>query len=166
MQLIASLFRTPVPMRYALHVSTHLLKTIIEKVKNCLLEWTIRLEGEGILGEGMQFSQEETVMAKRIPQTINNYYGPVVNGDIKQSQVVSGDYNTLSFNYENANSFMGKIRESLAKEQLSAEAETKIAEKKSMGIIRASLSGLKDFLIAGGANVTAALIVQYLQGLG
>ena len=177
MQLIASLFRTPVPMRDALHVSTHLLKTIIEKVKNCLLEWTIRLEGEGILGEGMQFSQEETVMAKRIPQTINNYYGPVLNGDIKQSQVVSGDYNTLSFNYENANSFMGKIRESLAKEQLSAEdrtgameliseAETKIAEKKSMGIIRASLSGLKDFLIAGGANVTAALIVQYLQGLG
>ena len=81
MQLIASLFRTPVPMRYALHVSTHLLKTIIEKVKNCLLEWTIRLEGEGILGEGMQFSQEETVMAKRIPQTINNYYGPVVNGE-------------------------------------------------------------------------------------
>ena len=116
-------------------------------------------------------------MAKRIPQTINNYYGPVVNGDIKQSQVVSGDYNTLSFNYENANSFMEKIRESLAKEQLSAEdrtgameliseAETKIAEKKSPGIIRASQSGLKDLLIAGGANVTAALIVQYLQGLG
>ncbi len=48
--------------------------------------------------------------------------------------------------------------------ELITEAEDKIAVKKP-GIIRAALSGLRDFLVAGGANVTAELIVQYLQSL-
>lgn len=71
---------------------------------------------------------------------------------------------------------MGKVRDSISQEQLSdedkesameliAEAETKIATQKKPGIIQAALSGLRDFLVAGGANVTAALIVQYLQAL-
>ena len=38
-------------------------------------------------------------MAKEIPQQINNYYGTVVNGDVSQSQVVSGDHNSIAFNY-------------------------------------------------------------------
>lgn len=65
------------------------MKEIVDKVANCLLEWTIKLENEGILGEGMIFSREETKMAKNIPQTINNYYGTVIKGDVKQSQFVS-----------------------------------------------------------------------------
>ncbi len=86
----------PISMQIVLSVSTHYLKSIIEQVKNCLLEWTIKLETAGILGEGMQFSQEEQNMAKEVPQQINNYYGTVVNGDISQSQVVSGDHNTIT----------------------------------------------------------------------
>jgi len=69
----------PIPMQIVLSVSTHYLKSIIEQVKNCLLEWTIKLEATGILGEDMRFSQEKTNMAKEIPQQINNYYGTVVN---------------------------------------------------------------------------------------
>lgn len=177
MRFIASLFRAPIPLKYSLHVSKHLLVTIVEKVKNCLLEWTIRLEEEGIIGENMRFSQEETDMAKRVPQTINNYYGTVVHGDIKQSQVVSGNNNTISFHYDDVTDLMDKVRESLAQEQLSpddrdsateliSEIESKISQQKKPKIICAALTGLRDFLIAGGANVTAALIVQYLQGLG
>ena len=112
-----------------------------------------------------------------MPQQVNNYYGTVVNGDISQSQVVSGDHNTTAFNYGQATDLIGRVRDSIAQEQLSDEdresamelideAETKIATQKKPGIIKAALSGLRDFLVAGGANVTAALIVQYLQTLG
>ena len=153
------------------------LSSIVEQVKNCLLEWTIRLEQEGIIGEGMQFSREETDIAKRVPQTINNYFGTVVHGDIKQSQVVSGNNNSISFHYGDVTELMGKVKESLVQEQLSAddrdsaaelisEIESKISQQKKPRIICAALTGLRDFLVAGGANVTAALIVQYLQGLG
>lgn len=166
----------PFPTNYSLHISKHLLKSIIDKVGNCLLEWTIRLEAEGILGEDMRFSQEETNIAKEIPQQINNYYGTVVNGDVSQSQVVSGDHNTIAFNYGQASDLMKKVRDSIEQEQLSdedresvmeliSEAETKIVAQKKPGIVQAALSGLRDFLVAGGANVTAALVIQYLQTL-
>lgn len=171
---IAEISDMPESMQIVLSVSTHFLNSIMEQVKNCLLDWTIRLEAAGILGDGIQFSQEETNMAKEIPQQINNYYGTVVNGDISQSQVVSGDHNSIAFNYGQAANLMEKVRDSISREQLSdedregameliAEAEAKISEHKKPGIIRAALSGLRDFLIAGGANVTAALIVQHLQ---
>ncbi len=166
----------PVAMQIVLSVSAHYLKSIMEQVKNCLLEWTIKLEATGILGEDMRFSQEETNMAREIPQQINNYYGTVVNGDVSQSQVVSGDHNSIAFNYGQASDLMKKVRDSIEQEQLSdedresameliSEAETKIAAQKKPGIIHAALSGLRDFLVAGGANVTAALVVQYLQTL-
>ena len=166
----------PIVFEAALFITQASLNAIVEKVKNHLLEWTIRLESEGILGENMRFSQEETNMAKEIPQQINNYYGTVVHGDVSQSQVVSGDHNAIAFNYGQASDLMKKVRDSIEREQLSdedresameliSEAETKIAEQKKPRIIQAALSGLRDFLVAGGANVTAALVVQYLQTL-
>lgn len=164
----------PIPTNYSLHVSVHVLKGIIDQVQNCLLEWTIRLESEGILGEGMQFSQEETVMAKKVPQTINNYYGTVVNGNIKESQVVSGDHNNLSFNYQQAAELIRQVKEAIQDEPMSeedreiaeeliAESESKITAQAKLAIVKATLSGLKDFLIGAGANVAATLIVRYLQ---
>ncbi len=174
MEALSSIFDTPIPMQFALHISSHLLKSIIEKVKNCILEWTIKLENEGILGEGMRFSQEETTIAKTVPQQINNYYGPVVNGNVKQSQIVSGNHNTISFSYEQTNELLKNVKEAIKSEQLSREdretaeeliedAEAKIASKKKLGIIRAALTGLKDFLIGAGANVAGGLIIQYLS---
>ena len=165
---------SPFPTNYSLHVSVHILKAIVDQVQNCLLEWTIRLESEGVLGEGMRFSQEETAMAQKVPQTINNYYGTVVNGNIKQSQVISGDHNSLSFYYEQASDLIRQIKEAIQDEQMSeedreiaeeliSESESKIAAQAKPGVIRATLSGLKDFLIGAGANIAGALIVQYLQ---
>lgn len=164
----------PFSTNYSLHISTHVLKSIVDQVQNCLLEWTIKLENEGILGEGMCFNKDETNLAKKVPQTIYNYYGTVVNGDIQQSQVVSGDHNNVSFNYQQAEDLIHKIKESIQNEQISDEdretadelitdVESKIVKQKKPAIIKAALSGLKDFLIGAGANVVGALIMQYLH---
>lgn len=175
-QLMDKMCNIPFSTQYSLAVSTHYFKSIIEQVKNCLLEWIIELETEGILGENMRFSQEETIMAKDVPQQINNYYGNVVIGDVKKSQLVSGDNNTLLFHPDQAQDLIRQIREAVEKEQLSKEdresahelideVETKIAEKKNPAIIKAALTGLKDFFICTGANIAGALITQYLQQL-
>ena len=174
MKTIASMFSTPIPMQFALHISQHLLKSIIELVKNCIFEWTIRLESEGILGEGMRFSQEETVMAQKVPQTINNYYGTVVNGDVQKSQIVSGDNNTVTFSYEQVSELINEVKKVVKDSEMTEEdretadelitdVETKIENKKKSAIIKAALNGLKDFLVGTGANVAGALIMQYLQ---
>ena len=66
-EILNSICTAPFPTTYTLHISKHYLKSIIDKIGNCLLEWTIRLESEGILGENMRFSQEEQNMAKKCP---------------------------------------------------------------------------------------------------
>lgn len=71
------------------------ITAIIEAVKNCLLEWTLKLEEEGVLGENMRFTDEETQSAKGIPQQVNNYYGNVVSGNISDSQF-AGDNSPIT----------------------------------------------------------------------
>ncbi len=176
MDAISSLFNTPVPRQYALHISRHLLASIIEKVKNALLEWTIQLETEGILGDNMRFNQEEKDIAKNIPQQINNYYGTVVNGDICESQIISGNNNTNTYNNSSVNDAVNEIQKSLNTEMISEEDKanalelleeisTKLEKNKKPGVIKAAFIGLKDFLVDVGANVTAALIAAKIQGL-
>ena len=167
----------PFPTNYSLHVSLHVLKAIVQQVQNCLFEWTIRLEKEGIIGEEMRFSQEETIIAQKIPQTINNYYGTVVNGNIKQSQIVSRNCNSFSFNYDQAKDLMREVRKRIQSEQMTeedreiaeeliSESESKIAAQAKTGIIKAALNGLKEFLIGAGANIAGTLIAQYMQQVG
>lgn len=122
----------------------------------------------------MRFNKDETNLAKKVPQTIYNYYGTVVNGDIQQSQIISGDNNTVSFSYEQANELINEVKKVVEEsemkgevrgtaDELITEVETKIETKKKPAIIKVALSGLKDFLIGAGANVAGALITQYLH---
>ena len=165
---------TPTYMEIALFISTINITSLIEKVKNCLLEWTIELEGKGILGENMTFNEMETESAKGLPQQVN-YYGPVVHGNVTGSQIVSGSGNTATF-YGSEAEIIHEVKESLEKEAISEDdMETaiellediseKLSQNKKPGVIKAALSGLKDFLLAAGADITAALIVAKMQGM-
>lgn len=173
---LCRLAKTPTYMEMALFISTVYITEAVDKVRNCLLEWTLELERKGILGENMMFDEKESVSAKEISQQINNYYGPVVNGNVSSSQLVSGDNNTVAYNETAVTSAIQEIRESLEKEQLSNEdmecalemledISAKIVQKKKPSMIKAALVGLKDFIIATGANVTATLITAKIQGL-
>ena len=166
----------PAPWPVALVVSTHHLKDVVEQVKNCILEWTLRLEQEGIIGEGMTFSEKETVSAQTVPQQINNYYGSVINGNVSGSQVVSGNDNVVTFNASAATAALDEIQKSFNSEPINTddkesalelldEINTKINQNKKPSVIKSALIGLKDFAINVGANVTAALIAAKIQGL-
>lgn len=80
------LCKSYVDTEFSIIIGRNSLTAIIEAVKNCLLEWTLKLEEQGILGENMKFTVEETQSAKGISQQINNYYGNVVNGNVSGSQ--------------------------------------------------------------------------------
>ena len=164
------------PTKYSLMFSMHLLSEIIDKVKNCLLEWTLTLEKRGIKGDNMVFNQSETDAAKKVSQQIYNYYGTVFNGKVEKSQISTGDNNTLSLQVDAMISITNEIRNSLENENLSEEdlecaeelikdIESKVNEKKKPTIIKVALNGLKDFLIGVGANVTADLIIAKINGM-
>lgn len=165
----------PVYMEIALFISVCCITDAVEQVKNRLLEWTLTLEKKGILGEGMTFNAEEKKTARKLPQQIN-YYGPVINGNVTGSQIITGDNNTVTFSTSAASEAIAEIRSSLAQENISGEdmasavelldeISDKIDQNKKPGIIKSALIGLKDFTLTVGANVTAALIAAKIQGL-
>jgi len=167
---------TPAYMEIALFISTIYITEIIDKVKNCLLEWTLELEEKGIFGKNMTFNEKEAESAKDVSQQINNYYGPVVNGNVSSSQIVTGDNNTANYNETSAINAIQEIKESLEKELVSGEdlecarelledVSQKIEQKKKPNIIKAAFVGLKEFAISVGAEVTGSLIVAKMQGL-
>lgn len=176
--LFNKMFDTPLPMRYSLHIPTTAVKDIEEKVKNTILEWTLKLESEGIVGENMVFSEKEKDCAVNIPQTINNYYGntSVINSPSDNVQIVSGSENTVSFSYDKFKDVVNEVEKSISESDLSkndietaaellADIKLKIKKKKKPLVLKSALVGLKDFLINTGANVAAGIIQAKMQGL-
>lgn len=176
--LFNKMFDLPLPMRYALHIPTTAVKDIEEKVKNTILEWTLKLESEGIVGENMVFSETEKESAVNMPQTVNNYYGntSVINSSSDNVQIVSGSENTVTFSYDKVKDVVDAVEKSISESDLSkedmetatellADIKLKIEEEKKPHILKSALVGLKDFLINTGANVAAGLIQAKMQGL-
>lgn len=176
--LFNQMFDSPLPIRYALHIPTTAVKDIEEKVKNTILEWTLKLESEGIVGENMVFSETEKDSAVNIPQTVNNYYGntSVINSPSDNVQIMSGSENTVTFSYDKVKDVVDAVEKSIGESDLSkddmetaaellADIKSKIEEEKKPHILKSALVGLKDFLINIGANVTAGLIQMKMQGL-
>lgn len=176
LELINNLFDEPFT-RFALYLSPSAIKDIVEKVKTTVLEWTIKLEENGIMGEGMQFNSDEKETAKTISQPINNYYGNtnIINAPIENSAIMAGN-NSIKFTYDKANNAISQIESSLNNEPISdedkesamellSEIKEKVSAKKKPSIIKSGLIGLREFLIGVGASATVAIIQAKLQGL-
>ena len=93
---------TPVPMECIRIVSTTNLVAILNAVRNTILKWSLSLEQQGILGEGMRFSNEEKAIAMTNQNIhIANFQG--VLGDISGSAIAqnlemavnAGDFKSL-----------------------------------------------------------------------
>lgn len=158
--------------QYVFDISTHVLNGIIEKVKNTLLDWALKLEGEGIEGKGMSFTEEEKVKAKGITDGMT----VVLNPKAENVSVITGSGNTINFNYKDAENAIQEIKKAVedtnlssedreTAEELLKEISEKLAAKESPSIIKALLLGLKDFLINAGGNAAGTIIAMQLQGL-
>ena len=66
---------------------------IVEAVRNIVLEWSLKLETNGILGEGITFSKEEKTRAASVTYNIQNFSG--VLGDVNAGVLQIGDYNSI-----------------------------------------------------------------------
>lgn len=92
----------PMPLECYLRVSPNSVSGILDAVRNTILNWALKLEQEGILGEGMRFTSEE----KAIAMTSQNIHigsfqgilGDVAGSTVTQTLTMSikaGDFNSL-----------------------------------------------------------------------
>jgi len=80
------------PFQPALFVGANSVYGILGTVRNTVLEWALRLEHEGIVGEGLSFSAEEKKKAKENPN-INIQHFQGIIGNLSDS-FISQDFGT------------------------------------------------------------------------
>jgi len=69
------------------------IEGILDAVRNEILNWSLALENQGILGDGMSFSTEEVDKAKSTVYNIQSFQG--VLGNVDSSTVQVGDYSSV-----------------------------------------------------------------------
>lgn len=69
------------------------ITSILETIRTTVLKWSLRLEQEGILGEGMAFSGEEKEKAKTSDSVHIENYG--IWGNVQAQNVQIGDYASI-----------------------------------------------------------------------
>jgi hypothetical protein len=67
----------------------------MDGVRNTILDWTLKLEADGVLGEGMTFSNDEkkAVMKSETNYHIGNFSG--VLGNVSGGNIQIGDFNQI-----------------------------------------------------------------------
>lgn len=69
------------------------IEGILDAVRNEILNWSLALESQGILGDGMSFSTEEVDKAKSTVYNIQSFQG--ILGNVASSTVQVGDYSSI-----------------------------------------------------------------------
>jgi hypothetical protein len=75
----------PFESEATLFVQYSSLAKILDSVRTIILNWALKLEEDGILGEGLAFSDEDKAQAKVQPQSVVNFYGTVQSPQVQQN---------------------------------------------------------------------------------
>jgi hypothetical protein len=147
---------------------------MLDAVRTIILNWSLKLEEDGILGEGLVFTPKEKKAAENIPQNVTNFYGPVQSSQIQQQTTDSSQVmNIQQADLSDIKDFLEAIQKEIKELKLSdeswreLEAEIKTAEvqisspKPKHRIIRESLSTIRHILETAAGGVGAKLLIEY-----
>lgn len=157
------------PTKFQVSFGKSQAQQIIDSVRNIILEWSIQLEEDGILGEGVSFSKEEKREADKQNYTVNNFYGNTSGVQIQQHTQHSIQTQINEMDLEKVNEFISMLRGNLSHITLEREVKealeleiSKISNelmtnkpktqiiKESMRTIKSVLEGITGSLIASG----------------
>lgn len=118
--------------KYSVFINRTSVKTICDKVRNLILEWSLKLEEEGIEGDGMKFNKEEKEKAKEIGYTVNNFFGNINQSQIQQNTSSSSQSMSYEVNKEDITNLLKELKSNykslnLEKDKISAIEENIIS---------------------------------------
>ncbi|WP_342066944.1 hypothetical protein [Achromobacter kerstersii] len=186
-KLEADLMRSmEMPFQPALFISDAQIHGILDTVRNLVLDWSLKLEAAGVLGEDMTFSREEKARAAEgVMYQIENQ---TVIHNMTQSQVQQGTtgstqvFQASQFDINAVMTLVKELRALLPESGLSQDEQAEVeadlttidAQSKSpkprSPIIKEALRSVRTVLegATGGAAGTAlaALVVKLSQHIG
>ncbi len=152
------------------------VKGVIDAVRNILLEWTLKLEKDDILGEGMTFSKEEKQTATLTTFNIENMI---------DSQIQQGNQNStqqiiqIDIDFETVKNFISEVEknfselevDSISKSDLKADIDTiksqLCSSNPKSSIRKECLSSMRTILEgAVGGAISSGLLNQIGALLG
>lgn len=166
-------------LRPSLSICITELVRIVEAVRKIVLDWSLRLEREGILGTGMLFTAEEKTRASTVTYNI----GTLVTGNVQNSQIQKDSPGAVQIleepgiEIESLRKIISEIRASLAdlgvpsnlNDELMAEVLTVESQARSPRpkptIIREALASVRRILESGAGGVVAAGIIKQIVSL-
>ena len=156
-----------------LMISSTCLVRIIDAVRNIVLNWALQLEEDGVLGEGMTFSENEKTVAEQHTYNVTHFHADVTGSQIQQSSPNAQQSQTLeNFSTTNINNFISKLKDELKNikidEDTSKELNVEIATvdiqmsspKPKNGIIKESLSSIRTILEGASGSVAGQLLIE------
>ncbi|ABO49530.1 hypothetical protein Dred_0995 [Desulforamulus reducens MI-1] len=163
---------TEVEFEVSLHIPVSQFNNILDKVRNIILEWTLKLEEEGVLGEGMTFSEKEKEMAVKSSAPIINHIGTMINSQLQQNT----EHSTQSLKLEefkvesllslisSLEKFQEEVQDSVVKQELASEIEVLHSQVKSpnpkRGIIKEALKSVRNIAEGTTGSLVATGILQ------
>jgi hypothetical protein len=151
---------------------------ILEAVRKIVLEWTLKLEADGIIGQGMSFSKEEKEKAQSITYNIKNYIHGVDHSQIQVESVSSTQNITFNqFDVSKVNEVIQALKNSIGELGLEDDAEAElvaeirtlesqaVSPKPKTSIIRESLLSVRSILEGAAGSLVASGLLNQIGNL-
>lgn len=177
---LANLIRTQVGWDFdaKLVIGRASIHGVLDAIRNAVLEWSIRLEKDGICGEDLSFSETELRTAAANVYNIENYLniGHMDHSQIQQA-TKSSHQDFSASDLTSLNTFLSTLANHLEELRLTTESEqtaradiatinAQLTRPKPHGaVIRAALESLKTVLESAAGNVLAAELLKHLPQL-
>lgn len=143
-----------------LEVSKAQVQGVLEAVRTAVLEWALQLEAQGVLGDDLQFSQEERSAAATAAPSIN-FYGAVTNANLQQNPIHSPQQVYIGARVDEIRDLLEKLEVVIGQAELDP-AERKEAEA---AVIIARSETSKPKPSAERLRNTISLLKDTLQGV-
>jgi len=155
-----------------LFVSPTKIKAILDNIRNIILDWALKLEEDGILGEDLQF----TIKEKEIAEEKGSKYNTIINDSVVQI----GEGNTQNINQMNLDEVSKLLREikgSLDKLELPADQEKELdigistiesqigSQEPNQVIIKESFKSIRNILEGCASSAIAPTLIMGLTKL-
>jgi hypothetical protein len=137
---------------------------ILEAVRKKVLDWSLELEQQGILGDGMSFSPEEKKLAHQTSYQITNHIGNMHNSQLQQDSASATQSLTVTeTNTTELKNFIEELKKAMDSLQLAQEQSQELNEAIAMLEIQVN-SAKPNNVIIRESGLTVRNVLEGMTG--
>lgn len=164
----------------SLHMNASQVQGILDAVRKIILEWSLKLEADGITGEGMSFSttEKERAQAQAVTYNIKNYiHGNIHDSQVQIESVSSTQSSVIEFDIAQVAKLVDALKSTIdilgLDEKGRKEATSEIATLEAQinspnpkhSILRGSLGSIRRILEGAAGNLVASGLLNQIGAM-